>query len=63
MKSINEEKTPKMSEDSSHNSLQFSVTVFLTKSDLKSVCKFGDQIHQGVAVAITCGTDTAKPTE
>lgn len=49
MKSINEEKTPKVSEDSSHNSSQFNVTVFLTKSDFKSVCKFGDQIRQGVS--------------
>lgn len=38
-----------MSEDSSHNSFQFSVTFFLTKSDLRSVCKFVDQIHQGVS--------------
>lgn len=47
MKSINEEKT---SEDSSHNSFQFSVTFFLTKSDLRSVCKLGDQIHQGLSI-------------
>lgn len=38
-----------MAEDSSHNPFQFSVTFFLTKSDLRSVCKFGDQIHHGVS--------------
>lgn len=37
-----------MSEDSSHNSFQLSVTFFLTKPDLRSVRKFGDQIHQAV---------------
>lgn len=37
-----------MSEESSHTSFKFSVRAFLTKSDLKSICKFGGQINQGV---------------